>query len=377
MSCPWRFEAVWLQLEQCKKVVADSWEMCLNTERDKGISKQRVYASSRPLYDDIAKGTSYLQKVVDPNMTEDVMQHYMAAEVTSVLFQMTPLKSPGPMVLSKLGFPPPFFHLVMLSVSSVSYSFLLGESFSSLLQHAEQAIRDVLEVYRLALRQEINFSKYSVVFSKNTNKVPCLHIGNAFTITRENKVELYMGLPSRAARSKRDIFLAIRDRVWQKITSWNEKLLSQAEKEVLIQSVVRTVPTRLSISLLKEIHSMSTFFYVAQRAADQNLFRVGCRWRVGSSSLIRAWSEHWFPRPRSFRPITPAPTPSGNLYVSDLINPVSSEWDVGKVQELFWPLDTDVIVGIPLSYTGEHDLLDWHYSSNGMFSVRSAYHLFP
>ncbi|KAL0442406.1 UNVERIFIED_CONTAM: hypothetical protein Slati_1963300 [Sesamum latifolium] len=35
----------------------------------------------------------------------------------------------------------------------------------------------------------------------------------------------------------------------------------------------------------------------------------------------------------------------------------------------------EVILGIPLSRTGEPDLLVWHYSKNGRFSVRSAYHL--
>ncbi|KAL0412227.1 UNVERIFIED_CONTAM: hypothetical protein Slati_3812400 [Sesamum latifolium] len=96
----------------------------------------------------------------------------------------------------------------------------------------------------------------------------CLQI-MAGLIRRENKMEIYFGLPLRAVRLKREIFSTIRDRIWKKITGWNEKLLSQAEKEVLIKSVIQVVPTyamgcfTLPINLLKEIHSMVANFYGA------------------------------------------------------------------------------------------------------------------
>ncbi|KAK4381773.1 hypothetical protein Sango_2936700 [Sesamum angolense] len=40
--------------------------------------------------------------------------------------------------------------------------------------------------------------------------------------------------------------------------------------------------------------------------AAHDLFRAGCRWRVGTGSAIRVWRDPWLPRPRSFRPITRA-----------------------------------------------------------------------
>ncbi|KAL0359790.1 UNVERIFIED_CONTAM: putative mitochondrial protein [Sesamum angustifolium] len=200
-------------------------------------------------------------------------------------------------VLFKLGFPPRFIRLVMLCVSSVSYSFMLGgrqfgtfiperglrqgdplspylfllctEAFSSILQRAEadgrirgvsicrgaphishllfaddtlifcqaslegsRAIKEVLETYRRASGQEINFNKSSVAFSRNTRDDLCSQIGADLNIRRENKMELYLGLPSKVARSKKELFSILRDRIWKRITGWNEKLLSQAGKEV-------------------------------------------------------------------------------------------------------------------------------------------------
>ncbi|KAL0347171.1 UNVERIFIED_CONTAM: hypothetical protein Scaly_1733100 [Sesamum calycinum] len=95
----------------------------------------------------------------------------------------------------------------------------------------------------------------------------------------------------------------------------------------------------------------------------------------GLGSQIRVWKDPWLPRPRSFRPITPAPSDLNHLRVADLIDPETSDWKVDLVQQLFWPLDSSIILTIPISIHGEEDLMVWHYSRNGYFSVRSAYHL--
>ncbi|KAL0284927.1 UNVERIFIED_CONTAM: putative mitochondrial protein [Sesamum angustifolium] len=234
-------------------------------------------------------------------------------------------------VMSKLGFPPPFIRLVMLCVSTVSYSSMLGgkqfgslvperglhwgdplspylfllctESFSALLQNTghevrirgitvclgvlsksyllfaddmlifsqaspenSQAIHEVLETYRGLLGQEINFSKSSVAFSRNTKEGLCQHLAAELTIRRENKMELYLVLPSRIARFKRDLFTTIWDRIWQKIIGWNEKLLSQAGKDILIKVVLQAVSSyamgcfKLPLTLLREIQGMISNF---------------------------------------------------------------------------------------------------------------------
>ncbi|KAL0458751.1 UNVERIFIED_CONTAM: hypothetical protein Slati_0502300 [Sesamum latifolium] len=105
------------------------------------------------------------------------------------------------------------------------------------------------------------------------------------------------------------------------------------------------------------------------------LFRAGCRRRVGSGELIHAWSDPWLPRSRFFRPITPHLALGGDLLVSEPLDPVLEGWDSRRVRELLWPEDSDLILSLPLSRSGEEDVWVWHYSKNGMISVRSAYHL--
>ncbi|KAL0432445.1 UNVERIFIED_CONTAM: putative mitochondrial protein [Sesamum latifolium] len=63
-----------------------------------------VYASNRPTLEDIAKGTEHLRTIVDASMQEDLLRTFTAAEVTKALFQMAPLKSPGPDGMSPIFF---------------------------------------------------------------------------------------------------------------------------------------------------------------------------------------------------------------------------------------------------------------------------------
>ncbi|KAL0433054.1 UNVERIFIED_CONTAM: hypothetical protein Slati_2639700 [Sesamum latifolium] len=105
--------------------------------------------------------------------------------------------------------------------------------------------------------------------------------------------------------------------------------------------------------------------------AALSLLHAGCRWRIGTGRSVHVWSE----RAPSFRVITPPSLLAAQLRMCDLIVEQTREWDVEAVQFLFWPEDSRLILQIPLSLMGLDDLLVWHYSSNCLFSVRSAYHV--
>jgi hypothetical protein len=59
--------------------------------------------------------------------------------------------------------------------------------------------------------------------------------------------------------------------------------------------------------------------------------------------------------------------------VDDLINPVDTIWDVDLVKSIFWPIDVNRILQIPLTL-GREDCVAWHYNRNVMFCLKSAYH---
>ncbi|KAL0462980.1 UNVERIFIED_CONTAM: hypothetical protein Slati_0185600 [Sesamum latifolium] len=221
-----------------------------------------------------------------------------------------------------------------------------------------QAVQDTLEVYRLASGQKINFSNKSVVFSRNMKEDICSHTVDDLSIKRENKLACYLGLLSRVAQSKWNLFATIRDKVWARIIGWNAKLFSQAGREVLIKSVIQAIPTyvmgyfRLPVTLLREIREKLLSRVLRARyfsngdiflaslgtrpsfsiLATQNLFRARCRWRVGSGSHIHVWTDPWIPRPHSFKPVTLVLPSLSNLRVADLIDPICRDWRVEQVR---------------------------------------------
>ncbi|KAL0325489.1 UNVERIFIED_CONTAM: putative mitochondrial protein [Sesamum radiatum] len=109
--------------------------------------------------------------------------------------------------------------------------------------------------------------------------------------------------------------------------------------------------------------------------AAMDLFKAGCRWRIGTGHAVRIWQDPWIPRTPSFRIITPKPSSCPWTYVSDLVLASTREWNEDTISAFVWPEDRDYILQIPLSFSNVPDLLIWHYSPNGIFSIRSAYHL--
>ena len=59
--------------------------------------------------------------------------------------------------------------------------------------------------------------------------------------------------------------------------------------------------------------------------------------------------------------------------VSELIHTERNSWKEEVIRQLFLPVDTDTILGIPLSIRLPGDRIIWVETNNGCFTVRSAY----
>ena len=89
----------------------------------------------------------------------------------------------------------------------------------------------------------MSFVKSELSFSKNVGEDRRREIQSIMGIREVHKHEKYLGLPTIIGRSKKAIFGQLKERVWSKVSGWNEKNLSRVGKEVMIKSVAKVIPT--------------------------------------------------------------------------------------------------------------------------------------
>ena len=89
-----------------------------------------------------------------------------------------------------------------------------------------------------------------------------------------------MGLPALVGRAKKKSFIYIKERVWKKLQGWKEIFLSQVGREVLIKSVIQTIPTytisffKLPKDLIKKIEVLICKFWWGYSRDTRKVHRV-------------------------------------------------------------------------------------------------------
>jgi hypothetical protein len=101
--------------------------------------------------------------------------------------------------------------------------------------------------------------------------------------------------------------------------------------------------------------------------------KEGLIWRIGNGHNVNIWLDPWIPNAATRRPCTPQ---GRNVItrVDDLLDPGTGTWDTQLVQDIFWKMDADIILTIPVRMD-HNDYVAWHSDGKGIFSVKSAYHV--
>ena len=124
------------------------------------------------------------------------------------------------------------------------------------LSHKElNAILNCLEIYQSWSVQVVNFQKSSILFSHNLNTERKRSLCSLSGFEEGDPSSKYLGLPLALSSSKKHMFESVVEKINAKTQGWKCKVLSQATRITLAQSVLSLIPmyTMTSITLLKSI----------------------------------------------------------------------------------------------------------------------------
>ena len=105
----------------------------------------------------------------------------------------------------------------------------------------------------------------------------------------------------------------------------------------------------------------------------QMIVQQGLRWQIGNGLNVQVWKDKWLPNSSTYKVVSPRLDSSLALRVSNLIDLDNRCWKVDLLQQMFLPVEVEEIRSIPLSNTLPPDKQIWTGTSNGLFTVRSAY----
>ncbi|XP_065625285.1 uncharacterized protein LOC136065684 [Quercus suber] len=140
-----------------------------------------------------------------------------------------------------------------------------------------QSIQSTLAKYERASGQKINGTKTNLFFGKSILDSTKTDLKNFLGVPEIKEYEKYLGLPAMVGRKKKESFIYIKERIWEKLQGWKEKLLSQVGREVLLKAIVQAISTfamscfQLPMSLCHEIEVLIKNFFWGQCGERQKI----------------------------------------------------------------------------------------------------------
>ena len=106
---------------------------------------------------------------------------------------------------------------------------------------------------------------------------------------------------------------------------------------------------------------------------SKNLNKRNGRWRMGDGKTIRIFQDAWLPNSNAGRILFHRGGLALNSTTIELIDPNSGWWNLGLIDQCFYPPDAQIIISLPLCITPQTDSFVWPAEKNGSYSVKSGY----
>lgn len=141
----------------------------------------------------------------------------------------------------------------------------------------------------------------------------------------------------------------------------------------LISHIIKAKYYPNSSFLEFELGKMPSFIWRSFMAA-KDLLSHGIIWGIGDGHSIKIWGDKWLPNVGSLV-VSPVSILHSDALVSELVDPSLLGWNCSLIDKIFSVSEARIIKNIPLCPSLPLNKIIWNDTSNGMFSVRSAYHL--
>nr|XP_051207334.1 uncharacterized protein LOC127323201 [Lolium perenne] len=233
------------------------------------------------------------------------------------------------------------------------------------------ALRNVLQAYEISSGQKVNIEKSTVFFGKGCPEEKRAEL-KANIVEGKRKVSWISW--ERMCVSKRGGGMGFRN-----YGVFNQALLAKQAWCIL------TNPSSICARVLHARYFKNGDFLIASCPKEasftwksiihgRELLREGLVWRIGDGKKVDVWADNWIPRDGLMRPLGHNPDKEISK-VEEVLLDGGQGWNESKLGEVFFDVDVDDILKIPVGRAGTGDYLAWNYTKNGVFSVRSAYHL--
>lgn len=165
---------------------------------------------------------------------------------------------------------------------SISHLFFADDSFIFFKANSNACLvlKSIFTDYESASGQKINLDKSSVSFSRNVPLDIQDSLALLLNVARVDKHELYLGMPMDISHSKVEAFSSIKEKFQSKLQGWRGKTLSIAGKEILLKSVVQSIPTyimscfELPSSLCNDLQQLMASFWWGSTGNEKKIHWV-------------------------------------------------------------------------------------------------------
>ncbi|GAA0163293.1 hypothetical protein LIER_19192 [Lithospermum erythrorhizon] len=269
--------------------------------------------------------------IVDP-VVDHLNANFTKEDVKRSLFSMATTKAPGPD-----GMPALFFQHFWDIVGFVRWC----SKFLIMRSHLMESILDFLPALAPSRRKLLTLSL--------TKSIPKWQIGSQDFYQKQgsenNKRKIHWLLWDTLCKAKEDGGLGLR-----KMYFPNTDFLS---------AEIGCKPSFTGRSLI----------------SVRDLVNKGTKWTLRNEKCINVWKQRWVNHAHTGMLITPMSEEFKSLKIADLIDSEIGVRKVGFRRALFYPIDSDSILSMPLTRLDNPDIAEWSFGKKGEFTVKTAYNL--